>query len=38
MAKAAKGRWDPEKKLWFIVFEKVKGTELEKHVVLDAVV
>jgi len=36
MAKAAKGRWDPEKRLWFIVFGKIKGTELEKHLVLDA--
>lgn len=36
MAKAAKGRWDPEKRLWFIVFGKIKGTELEKHIVLDA--
>jgi hypothetical protein len=26
MAKAAKGKWNPEKKLWFIVFEKrLKG-------------
>lgn len=34
-AKAAKGRWDPEKRLWFIRFGKMKGTDLEKHIVLD---
>lgn len=35
-AKAAKGKWDPEKKLWFMRYGKVKGTSLEKHIVLDA--
>ena len=35
-AKAVQGRWDPEKKLWFIRYEKVKGMDLEKHIVLDA--
>jgi hypothetical protein len=35
-AKAAKGRWDPEKKLWFMRYGKIKGTDLEKHIVLDA--
>ena len=35
-AKAAQGRWDPDAKLWFIRFDKVKGTDLEKHIVLDA--
>lgn len=35
-AKAARGRWDPEAKLWFIRFGKIKGTSLEKHIVLDA--
>jgi hypothetical protein len=34
MDKAAKGRWDPEKRLWFIVFGKIKGIELEKHIAL----
>lgn len=36
LAKAAKGRWNPEVKLWFIRYGKVKGTALEKHIVLDA--
>ena len=36
LAKAAGGRWNPEKRVWFIVYGKVKGTELEKHIVLDA--
>jgi len=35
-AKAAKGRWNPEARLWFIRFGKIKGTTLEKHIVLDA--
>jgi hypothetical protein len=36
MAKKAGGKWDPEKRLWFIPFGKVKGTTLRKHIVLDA--
>ncbi len=35
-AGAAKGRWDPEQRLWLIRFGRIKGTELEKHIVLDA--
>jgi hypothetical protein len=35
-AKAAGGRWDPKKRLWFIPYGKIKGSELEKHIVLDA--
>ncbi len=35
-AKAAKGRWDPEKKLWFMRFGKIRGTSLERHIILDA--
>lgn len=35
-AKAAGGRWNPEKRDWFIAYGKVKGTELEKHIVVDA--
>ncbi len=35
-AKAAKGRWNPEMKLWFIRYGKIKGTALEKHIILDA--
>jgi hypothetical protein len=36
MAKALGGRWDPDVKLWYIPKEKVKGTELEKDIILDA--
>jgi hypothetical protein len=35
-AKAVKGRWDPEVKLWFIRYGKIRETALEKHIVLDA--
>ena len=35
-ARAARGRWDPAVKLWFILYGKIKGTVLEKHIVLDA--
>jgi hypothetical protein len=35
-AKDAKGRWNPEARLWFIRFGNIKGTTLEKHIVLDA--
>jgi len=35
-ARTAKGRWDPEVKLWLIRFGRIKGTELEKHIILDA--
>lgn len=35
MAKTAGGRWDPEKRLWLIPYGKVKGSELEKHIILD---
>ncbi len=33
-AKAARGRWDPEAKLWFIRYGKIKGTSLEKYIIL----
>ncbi len=36
IAKAAKGRWDPDQKLWFIRYGRIKGTDLEKHIILDA--
>ncbi len=36
LAKGAGGRWDPNKRIWLIPFGKIKGTELEKHIVLDA--
>jgi hypothetical protein len=36
MAKKMGGRWDPEVRLWYIPFGKIKGTDLEKHIILDA--
>ena len=33
--KAAGGRWDPEKQLWFVKYGKVAGTALEKHIDVD---
>jgi hypothetical protein len=37
LAKAGGGRWDPEARLWSVPYGKVKGTALEKHLILDAV-
>lgn len=34
IAKQSGGRWDPVKRLWLIPFGKIKGTLLEKHIVL----
>ena len=34
--KAAKGRWNPDEKLWFITYGNIRGTALAKHIVLDA--
>jgi hypothetical protein len=36
IARTAKGRWNPDVRLWFIRYGKVKGTAPEKHIVLDA--
>ncbi len=36
MAKTMGGKWDPDVKLWYIQHDKIKGTELEKHIILDA--
>lgn len=36
MAKMMGGRWDPEVRLWYLHYGKIKGTELEKHIILDA--
>ena len=36
IAKTAKGRWDPDQKLWLIKYGSIKGTDLEKHIILDA--
>ncbi len=30
MARSAGGSWDPDVKLWYIRYGKIKGTELEK--------
>jgi hypothetical protein len=34
-AKAAGGRWDPEKRLWRVKYGRIQGTELEKHIYVD---
>lgn len=36
LAKSAGGRWDPNAKVWRLAYGKVKGTPLEKHLLLDA--
>ena len=35
-AKSAKGRWNPDVKLWYIRYGNIKGTMLKKHIILDA--
>ena len=34
-AKAAGGRWNPGKRLWFVKYGKIAGTPLEKHLYID---
>ena len=34
-AKAAHGKWDPDRKVWLIPYGKLKGTELEKLIILE---
>ena len=34
-AKAAGGRWNPGKRLWFVKYGKTAGTALEKHIQVD---
>ena len=34
-AKAAGGRWNPGKRLWFVKYGKIAGTPLEKHLHID---
>jgi len=34
-AKAAGGRWNPEKQRWFVKYGKIAGTPLEKHIQVD---
>jgi len=36
MARAAGGEWDSRAKIWRIPYGKIRGTELEKHLILDA--
>ena len=36
MAKTLGGKWDPDVKLWNIRYGAIKGTDLEKHILLDA--
>jgi hypothetical protein len=36
MAKALGGKWDSDVRLWYIPHSRIKGTELEKHIILDA--
>ena len=36
IARSAGGKWNPEVKLWYIQYGNIKGTELEKHMILDA--
>ena len=33
-AKTAKGRWNPDERLWFIRYGNIKGAPLEKHIAL----
>ena len=35
-AKTSGGRWNPEKRLWFVKYGKIVGTPLEKHIQVDA--
>ena len=32
-AKAAKGKWNPTERAWYIEFGKIKGTNLEKFII-----
>lgn len=34
-AKSAQGKWNPEAKAWYIEYGKIKGTELEKLIILE---
>ena len=34
--KAAGGRWDQGRRLWFVRYGSITGTELEKHIYADA--
>ena len=34
--KAVGGKWFPEKRLWYVRYGDITGTELEKHIYVDA--
>lgn len=34
-AKAAGGRWNPNKQLWSVQYGNIVGTQLEKHIQVD---
>ena len=34
--KAIGGKWNPEKRLWYVRYGDIAGTELEKHIHIDA--
>jgi hypothetical protein len=36
LAKNAGGRWNPDEKVWYVPYGKIRRTALEKHIVLDA--
>ncbi len=38
MARKTGGKWVKEKKLWYIRYGDIKGTELEKHILKDALI
>lgn len=35
-AKAAGGKWNPKEKVWYLEYGKIKGTELEKLMILES--
>jgi hypothetical protein len=35
-AKAAGGRWNPDKRCWLVKYGNIAGTSLEKHIYVDA--
>lgn len=37
-AKAAGGRWNPEKRLWFVKYGNIAGTPLENHIQVDELI
>ena len=35
IARSAGGNWDADVKLWFVKYGNIKGTKLEKYIILD---